>query len=145
MGLVTLVKTHLGSVWIFFHHSIFVTHYLSFITQNILPVWHHHSLVIIQYFSYCLWTLYLSLSAVFFFNFVSPNPMKKNKKGRKRSHLVWKEKVKEKEKEKKDEETHAPNPKRDGQKLQLKSDNRSLHVVIYRNVIELWVIKTKNG
>ena len=56
---------------------------------------------------------------------------------------MWKEK--EKEKEKKDEETHAPNPKRDGQKLQLKSDSRSLHVVIYGNVIELWVMETKNG
>ena len=111
--------------WIFF-----ITHFPSLITKNTLPVWHHHSLVLTQYFSHCLWALYLSLGAVFIFYFlVSPNPMKKKKnpdqitepnerkrrrrkkekkksrsEGR-RSHLVWKEKEK-----KEDEEMHAPNP-----------------------------------
>ena len=56
---------------------------------------------------------------------------------------MWKEKEK-----KEDEETHAPNPvkkKRDGQKLQLKSDSESLHVMLFTEMplsYELWKLKT---
>ena len=82
-----------------------ITHHSSLITQNTLPVWHYHSLVITQYFSHYLWVSYLSLNAVFFS--VSPNPVKKKKKkkkkprleGRRRSHLVLKEKEKKKDEE----------------------------------------------
>ena len=84
------IVKHLGGVWIpFFNHSISIT-------QNTLLVWYHHSLVITQYFSHCLWAPYLSLGAAFFFFFpVSLNPVKKEKEkkkprseGRRRSHLV---------------------------------------------------------
>ena len=84
------IVKHLGGVWIpFFNHSISIT-------QNTLLVWYHHSLVITQYFSHCLWASYLSLGAAFFFFFpVSLNPVKKEKEkkkprseGRRRSHLV---------------------------------------------------------
>ena len=83
------IVKHLGGVWIpFFNHSISIT-------QNTLLVWYHHSLVITQYFSHCLWAPYLSLGVAFFFFPVSLNLVKKEKEkkkprseGRRRSHLV---------------------------------------------------------
>ena len=67
---------------------------------------------------------------------------KKKKKGRRRSHLVWKEKEK-----KEDEETQPSEgkKKKDGQKLWLKADHGSLHVVLVTEMslnYELWKLKT---
>ena len=128
---------------------IFITQFPSLITQNTLPVWHHHSLVITQYFSHYLWVSYLSLNAVFFS--VSPNPVKKKKKkkkkprleGRRRSHLVLKEKEKKK-KMKKCNPVKKERKKKDGQKLRLKADNGSLHVVLFTEMslsYKLWKLK----
>ena len=58
---------------------------------------------------------------------------------------MWKEKEKKEE-----EETHAPNPmkkekKKMVKKLRLKSDNGSLHVVLFTEMplsYELWKLKT---
>ena len=66
---------------VYFFSSLNFRH-LSLITQNTLPVWQNHSLVITQYFSYYLWVPYLSHCAGFFFFFhlVSLNPVKKKKR-----------------------------------------------------------------
>ena len=74
------------------HHTSLITHYSLLITQNTLPVWHCHSVVITQYFSHYLWAPYLSHGAgIFFFHSVSPNPVKnkteqqtQEKKGKKK-------------------------------------------------------------
>ena len=146
-----LVLGFLWAVWMaFFHHSISITHHFK------IP---HLFGTITQYFSHYLWVLYLSLGATFFFFQYHWTQWKKKEKkkekrkkkkekkpkleGRRRSHLVWKEKEK-----KEDEETHAPNPvkkKRDGQKLRLKSDSESLHVMLFTEMplsYELWKLKT---
>ena len=78
-------------VWFFsslnFRHSSLITHYSSLITLNTIPVWHHHSISITQYFSYYLWAPYLSLIAGFFFFFFqypnSPNLVEKKKEKKK--------------------------------------------------------------
>ena len=66
---------------VYFFSSLNFRH-LSLITQNTLPVWQNHSLVITQYFSYYLWVPYLSHCAgfFFFFSFSITEPSEKKKK-----------------------------------------------------------------
>ena len=68
---------------VYFFSSLNFRH-LSLITQNTLPVWQNHSLVITQYFSYYLWVPYLSHCAgfFFFFSFSITEPSEKKKKNR---------------------------------------------------------------
>ena len=136
-----------GGVWIpFFHHSISVTHNLSLkIPYPFGTITHLSSLNIFH--TVC--GPHTCHSVHFFFFFSEKKKKKKREKpileGRRRSHLVWKEKEK-----KEDKETHALNlmkkkRKKDGQKLRLKSNNGSLHVVLFTEMLlsyELWKLKT---
>ena len=71
--------------------------------------------------------------------------------GRRRSHLVWKEKDKKKKKE--HEEMHAPKPmKKERKKKKEVVKSRGCDwqwvppcSVIYGNAIELWVMETENS
>ena len=79
----------------------FIIQFPLLITQNILPIWHHHSLVITQYFSHYLWVPYLSHGVGnFFFHSVSSNPVKnkteqqtQEKKGKKKKKVKSSQKV----------------------------------------------------
>ena len=136
-----------GGVWIpFFHHSISVTHNLSLkIPYPFGTITHLSSLNIFH----TVYGPHTCHSVHFFFFLLKKKNKKKRGKpileGRRRSHLVWKEKEK-----KEDKETHALNPmkkkrKKDGQKLRLKSNNGSLHVVLFTEMLlsyELWKLKT---
>jgi len=88
------------------YFSSFNFRHSSLITKNTLPVWHHHSLVLTQYFSHCLCVPYLSLGVVLFFIFyfynflVSLNPVKKKKK----TQIISLNPVKEEEEEKEKKE-----------------------------------------
>ena len=113
-------------VWFFsslnFRHSSLITHYSSLITLNTIPVWHHHSISITQYFSYYLWAPYLSLIAGFFFFFQypnSPNLVEKKKKRKKKPRTDWSEK----KKKKKEETQNRPKWKRKRKKKKKKKSN----------------------
>ena len=45
--------------FIFFYHSISITHHSSLITQFFTLIWHHHFIFITQYFSHHLWVPHL--------------------------------------------------------------------------------------
>ena len=64
-----------------------ITHHSSLKIPNpfgtIIPVWHHHSLVITQYFLHYLWVSHLSHDAGFFFIFSITEPSEKKKKKKK--------------------------------------------------------------
>ena len=75
-------------IWLLnFHHS-------SFITQFFTPVWHHHPISITQYFSHCLWALYLSqcnflfLFLFFFSNTQIIESMKEERKKKKKVQIT---------------------------------------------------------
>ena len=110
----------------------FITQFSSLITQNILSVWHNHSLVITQYFSYYLWVPYLSHCAGFFFFFffhlVSLNPVKKKKKIEPNCQPG-------EEREKKRVKS--------GQKVRLVLFVGPLCMFNYNIAIELWVMETE--
>ena len=106
-------------VWFFsslnFRHSSLITHYSSLITLNTIPVWHHHSISITQYFSYYLWAPYLSLIAGFFFFFSIPKlteSSEKKKRKEKRNPEQTKKRKRKKKKKKKSNIDHSEKKKK---------------------------------
>ena len=115
-------------------------------------VWHHHSLPIIQYFSYYLWALYLSPSTVFFFpSSVSKltEPSEKKKKKKKPRTDRTSERRRKKRRKKEEEETQEKKGKKKSQKVVKRCGwvlfVGSLCVFNYNIAIELWVMETENS
>ena len=133
-----------------FGSLFFITQFLSLITYHSkYPTRLAPSLICHHSIFFTLFVGPIPVTRCIFFFFSEKKKKKKREKpileGRRRSHLVWKEKEK-----KEDKETHALNPmkkkrKKDGQKLRLKSNNGSLHVVLFTEMLlsyELWKLKT---
>ena len=84
LGVLEIVVAMFGSIISVSQFPSLITHHSSIITQNTLPVWNHHSLIIIQYFSHYLWVPYLSLGVFFFFFQYHQTQWKKKKKKEKK-------------------------------------------------------------
>ena len=105
-------------VWLyFFHHSIFITHHSSLITQFFTSIWHHHPIFITQYFSHYLWAHTCQPVQFFFLVPKLTEANIKNKKKLKQKVKRWSKVV-------------AVGP---------------LYVFNYNITIELWVIETENS
>ena len=144
-----------------FHHSSFITHHSSLITLNTIPVWHHHSISITQYFLHYLWAPYPSLIAGFFFppvpKLTEPSGKKKKKKKKPKTNRSERKKKKKKKKKKKEKRKKEPNsqPREEKKKKRKKSQKWSkvaaryclwvsyvCLIIILPLSYELWKLKT---
>ena len=129
-----------------FRHSSLITHHLKYP----IPVWHHHSLVITQYFSHCLWAPYLSLGAAFFFFFFSiPKLTEQSEKKEKKKKPRNLNRVKEEGKKKKKKKARTKNrtQEKKGEKMVKRCGCGSLHVCLIAKVslsYKWWKQKTGN-
>ena len=135
-----------------------ITHHSSLKTHH--PVWHHHSFIITQYFSIICGPIPVPCVAFTLFFFPStPSTYrtqweKNNSKNKNETHRTQKKEegrtedrtVKKKKKEK--EGRRRPNPKKKGKK-KVKGQKLRLwvppYMFNYKNIIELWVMETKNS
>ena len=147
------------------HHLVFITHHflLSFHHSSLKtphPVWHHHSLVITQYFSIICCPIPVPCVA-FTLLFLFPSTPsthrtqweKNNSKNKNQTHRTQKKKKKEelkteqwkKKRKKKEEEDRIQRRK---EKKKVKCQKLRLWVPLYmfnyKNVIELWVMSYGN-
>ena len=127
----------------------FITQFPSLITQIFTPVWHHHPIFIIQYFSHYLWVHTCQLVQLFFFCFLFffwflfSIPKLIEAKNKINPELKT-EPVKKK--------NRTANPREEmkkrvkcGQKVRLVLFVGPLCVINYNITIELWVMETENS
>ena len=84
-------------------------------------VWHHHSLLITQFFSHYLWAPYLSPVQLFHFFFQYPNSLNPVKKKKKKKRT---DRTSEKKKKKRTEQPTQEKKKRTEQPTQKKNKNK---------------------